>query len=295
MRMESAAEEKRDSSVNRDDFSPRPLIAALHSNHRVTPTKTSLGSNVTLKAQTVRKSSPIWAILRTGMQLLKRMCPKCRYLLRGNSVGQNLISLWERGQNFIFPVHEPPGVTPPYSVSKLGAWNQGTSRRCWASKLVPSVPCMNSGGTRFLVFNAKDKKKTKPKKKCFSLRESLRSCARCSDRRSHAQLQKFCRDVELLAAPQRALFRPERFLPLPWSPPLSLSLSLFLPLPLSLSSPLLGRSLWLQEVDQIEGLAAFTPEAFIGAGGRDCEDDEAREKENRSVCAELGWKSVPYS
>ena len=49
MRMESAAEEKRDSSVNRDDFSPRPLIAALHSNHRVTPTKTSLGSNLTLR------------------------------------------------------------------------------------------------------------------------------------------------------------------------------------------------------------------------------------------------------
>lgn len=32
--------------------------------------------------------------------------PRRQYLLRGNPLGQNLVSLRQRGQNFIFPVHE---------------------------------------------------------------------------------------------------------------------------------------------------------------------------------------------
>lgn len=59
----------------------------------------------------------------------------------------------ERGDKTSFFQYMNPWSLTAYSVSKLGAWIQEKTRR-WASELVPSVPCMDSGVScaQFLVL-----------------------------------------------------------------------------------------------------------------------------------------------
>lgn len=67
--------------------------------------------------------------------------PKCQYLFGGNSLGQNLIPLWKRGQHFIFPVHELLESHGECSVPRGRCVEREVRARRWASELVSSVPC----------------------------------------------------------------------------------------------------------------------------------------------------------
>lgn len=126
----------------------------------------------------------------------------------------------ERGDKTSFFQYMNPWSLTACSVSKLGAWNQRKSRR-WASKHVPSAPCMDSGVTVarfffffFLVLSAK----------CF-----LPFLKRCDDltatHLNYKRYEALQRGEEFLAAPRRALFRTEMFSSFP---PVCPSLSTFL-------------------------------------------------------------------
>lgn len=153
------------------------------------------------------------------MRLLRTSTPKCQYLLCGDSVGQNLISLWQRGQNFIFPVHEPQQLVQ-LLPKLLGSEEEPTSDHpnhllrvslslaLWREVLFSSLG--------FLLLQLRE----------FDASSKSRSGA-LHRRRSRAQ----------------------RFLPVDPPPHHHLLFS-----PLHFQS----RSLWLQEVNQTEGLAAFS-------------------------------------
>ena len=130
------------------------------------------------------------------------------------------------------------------SVSKIGAWNQGKSRR-WASSPVSSVPCMDSGADwRTVLFLAQSV--------FFPFYAAVRNRTE----------MKLCRDEGLLAAPQRALLRPERFLPFP-------------------PSLHFWAGVWLQEANQMEGLAAFTPRLRERLEG--CRGDQSAKRHRTRV------------
>lgn len=119
-----------------------------------------------------------------------------KYLLRGNSFGQNLISLWKRGQNFIFPVHEP---LESHSVQCL-------QTRCVESEEDSPIKTCTIRTHGFCAH-------------CFWFSLSLKTL--------RPPLTHTTQVLQRRGVCWRALFRTERVLPFPPFPPLSLSLSTF--------------------------------------------------------------------
>ena len=176
----------------------------------------------------------------------------------------------ERGDKSSFFQYMNPCSLTAYSVSKLGAWNQEKARR-WASKLEPSV-CMGSGvmGAPF----------------CF-WREMLCVCAWRSAAVTHHCSYGALQRRGVVGAPRRALFRTE-----------------IVPFPVSHSLHFI-EGVWLQEVNEMKGLAAFTPRLHRCREAAGLLVDGSAENQSAvKVCAALaclivkeggGWERVSYA